>query len=519
MNSPNGGERFTETIPVNWESTSSDGTILNVNFSALSYFGVTYPLAEGLPASGSASLDVSALPDGRYLLKIEAYDSLRGEFSFYQADFSDSLFVIDNPGNSRPFIEIESDFLDVLNGDVEIAWTAIDFEDSTLTISIGYSIDNGTHWEPVAEEIQNSGSHTWISRDFPNSDSAMISLTAFDGDSSATVYSGLFKLKNVRQNELDDVFSNLIGNGQGPLTLNIIDSTLLTGNNYTLSFREDAVSGDLVYDVFDLDEGIVEITGAFETFGAEGPLFDGMRLSIFDFHEVLAWKTEWIELIGDTSSYGVEFFLHNVIDLSDYEVRFLGEGADSATGGGKTVPFQIWNVSDVPHKKVDFTIVPTAGEWASGDRIVLSVDGIFSRSFIFTWDETDTPPQTGDVLKLFTGRPREAGDLLVFNSEGAPIGIDGENKKIPDAFNLSQNYPNPFNPLTNIRYSLPVRSEVSLIIYNLRGQEVARLIDGEERPAGVHTAVWDASTTASGLYFYRLTAGDYVKTRKMILIK
>jgi len=107
-------------------------------------------------------------------------------------------------------------------------------------------------------------------------------------------------------------------------------------------------------------------------------------------------------------------------------------------------------------------------------------------------------------------------------SDSSIIGIidepDGE-KVTAGEFSLSQNYPNPFNPLTNIRYSLLVRSEVSLVIYDLRGQEVTRLIDGEERAAGVHSAVWDASTAASGLYFYRLTAGDFFRTRKMVLLK
>ena len=109
--------------------------------------------------------------------------------------------------------------------------------------------------------------------------------------------------------------------------------------------------------------------------------------------------------------------------------------------------------------------------------------------------------------------------LHVRTLHGITVGVKPDDIELPSDYRLAQNYPNPFNPLTNIRYSLPVRSDVILIIYNLRGQEVARLIDGEERPAGVHTAVWDASSAASGLYFYRLTAGDYVKTRKMVLLK
>ena len=85
-------------------------------------------------------------------------------------------------------------------------------------------------------------------------------------------------------------------------------------------------------------------------------------------------------------------------------------------------------------------------------------------------------------------------------------------------YSLTQNYPNPFNPLTIIEYTLPIRTEVNLIIYNLRGQEVTRLHDGEQ-PAGYHTLSWNASNFASGIYFYRLQAGDFVQTRKMVFLK
>ena len=100
-----------------------------------------------------------------------------------------------------------------------------------------------------------------------------------------------------------------------------------------------------------------------------------------------------------------------------------------------------------------------------------------------------------------------------------PVSIDEfDNGNIPENYALSQNYPNPFNPVTQIEFSLPARSEVLLVIYNLRGQEVARLIDGEQ-VAGFHSVTWDASNVSSGIYFYRLQAGDFVQTRKMVLLK
>ena len=89
---------------------------------------------------------------------------------------------------------------------------------------------------------------------------------------------------------------------------------------------------------------------------------------------------------------------------------------------------------------------------------------------------------------------------------------------LPIEFELSNNYPNPFNPVTSIRYSLPKSEKVSLIVYNLNGKEVARLVN-ENQQAGNHSIKWDASDVASGIYFYRLQAGDFVQTRKMVLLK
>ena len=98
------------------------------------------------------------------------------------------------------------------------------------------------------------------------------------------------------------------------------------------------------------------------------------------------------------------------------------------------------------------------------------------------------------------------------------IGVDEEFALIPALYGLTQNYPNPFNPNTTIRYGLPIASEVNLSIYNLLGEEVALLFNGN-MPAGNHQVTWDASSMTSGIYFYRLQAGDFVQTRKMVLLK
>jgi hypothetical protein len=89
----------------------------------------------------------------------------------------------------------------------------------------------------------------------------------------------------------------------------------------------------------------------------------------------------------------------------------------------------------------------------------------------------------------------------------------------PMVYTLEQNYPNPFNPSTNIQFSLPATSEVTLEVFNMLGQKVATLIDGQKLTAGSHTQKFDASSLASGMYVYRISAANFVQSRKMMLIK
>ncbi len=89
---------------------------------------------------------------------------------------------------------------------------------------------------------------------------------------------------------------------------------------------------------------------------------------------------------------------------------------------------------------------------------------------------------------------------------------------VPRTFLLEQNYPNPFNPSTTIRYQLPVASEVKLEVYDVLGKKVAKLVN-ERQAAGVYQVIWNANGLSSGTYFYRLQAGQFVQTRKMMLVK
>jgi hypothetical protein len=89
---------------------------------------------------------------------------------------------------------------------------------------------------------------------------------------------------------------------------------------------------------------------------------------------------------------------------------------------------------------------------------------------------------------------------------------------IPVRFSLEQNYPNPFNPSTTIRYSLLHTGYIRLLVYDVLGRQVALLVD-KRQDAGVYETSFDASFLPSGVYFLRMQAGDFMKTRKMVLLK
>jgi hypothetical protein len=97
-------------------------------------------------------------------------------------------------------------------------------------------------------------------------------------------------------------------------------------------------------------------------------------------------------------------------------------------------------------------------------------------------------------------------------------GIFDKHKNLLSSFNLYQNYPNPFNPSTMISYQLPMTSEVELSIYNILGQKVQTLVL-EKQNAGNLQVEWDASGFSSGIYYYKIEAGEFQDVKKMVLLR
>ncbi len=140
-----------------------------------------------------------------------------------------------------------------------------------------------------------------------------------------------------------------------------------------------------------------------------------------------------------------------------------------------------------------------------------------------TWTRVDTGLTSQWILSL----TMTEHDLFAGTYSGSvwrrPIAemisaVPSSSTELPRQFMLSQNYPNPFNPTTTMSYQLPTQSQVTLKIFDVLGREVATLVNGVEEP-GYKSVTWDASKLSSSVYFYKLTAGSYIETKKLLLIR
>ncbi|MCE1164144.1 MAG: T9SS type A sorting domain-containing protein [Bacteroidetes bacterium] len=133
----------------------------------------------------------------------------------------------------------------------------------------------------------------------------------------------------------------------------------------------------------------------------------------------------------------------------------------------------------------------------------------------------NTPLNGNWVLTMTDGAASNTGTLLAWGLRfnGATIvGTGGFSTPVPDKFYLSQNYPNPFNPVTTIKYGIVKEAKVRLIIYDLLGREMKTLVNENKSP-GEYAVSFSAQNLASGMYFYRLTAGNFTEVKKMMVIK
>ena len=155
----------------------------------------------------------------------------------------------------------------------------------------------------------------------------------------------------------------------------------------------------------------------------------------------------------------------------------------------------------------------SGGTWNQGDTISKSINYTIPAGFV---DNNCTVA----IFVYMTNTSFGINNYVQQSTEvnvGIPTGLSNNGTIVSD-YNLSQNYPNPFNPTTNIHFTIPKDGNTSLKVYDVVGNEVVRFYDGFLK-AGAYNAEFNGSTLSSGVYFYTLKAGDFVETKKMVLMK
>ena len=272
---------------------------------------------------------------------------------------------------------------------------------------------------------------------------------------------------------------------------------------------------------------------------------------------------------GDTIEYQLQVFVENDVILGGMSLGFVWLSPDGANirwlaqvdGWGKdgqntgfaavTVPaasrfdpapstgsFDLTGLL-VTEQDVDGTVPDSA--LLGGVALTKGVPvGALEHFFSFHFALTDIADGEVKQFVIDSSKVGPVGDFVLIDAFGGalettfgggftltatqvPVDVDSDNPTVPATFSLSQNYPNPFNPRTVIKYSVARKSEVNISVFNILGQKVTTLVDGEVE-AGPNQAIWDGydgsgNQVASGIYFYKMTTTDFVETRKMVLMR
>jgi hypothetical protein len=177
---------------------------------------------------------------------------------------------------------------------------------------------------------------------------------------------------------------------------------------------------------------------------------------------------------------------------------------------GETVEIK-WNSISVDSVKIQLSLNKGA-EW------ITIVDSTPSDS-VYEWVVQTRHTSWDCLIKI-----SDVSDSTVFDKSDSTFtielfpSVEDSTNILPTEFSLRQNYPNPFNPVTSIQYTINSKQLISLKVYDILGNEIATLVN-EEKPAGEYEVEFNGSELPSGIYFYQLKAGNYIETKKMMLLK
>lgn len=217
------------------------------------------------------------------------------------------------------------------------------------------------------------------------------------------------------------------------------------------------------------------------------------------------------------SVYGVAYF-RSIIFLDDntgFVVGLNGSYRKTTNGGTNWIIYTLLGITDDLYqiKKTPSNYLFIVGE---AGTILKSTD--LGVNWISQYSTTNKTLSSVFFISDVTGYAVGNNGTIIKTTNGGTIGIQRNTDIVPLSYSLSQNYPNPFNPTTKIKSDLPKPGLVTLNIYDALGREVATLVNEQLAP-GTYETEWNASDFPSGVYFYKLKAGDFTDTKRMIMLK
>lgn len=522
------GSTVSGTVPLSWSRTMVPNSITTRLFYSSDNGTIWKELFTTTGTDSTTQWNTVPLKDGtRYRLKgTVSGDSLFGSFIT-------APFTVNNPGNGAPdaaWLSLAAG--DTLSGNAELQWLAADADGDAVTAQVEISYNGGTTWSLLRPAGANTGHASIPTAQLANGAIVRFRLTVSDGTLSAFTISPPVIIYNKRIQLGNALFMHTAGSSDATLSLVGVAADSLRQGNYTISFQSN--SGKTTYSVVGSPGGtLVQNADALDG-RTEGPLFNGMRLIIQDIPAPMVNddSSRWtigsspldaeVKLVDITDGAGVVPALPTA---ADYELRIAANIVDTSSAlygaVAQPVPFSVWNRT--LQRKTTFLFVELDGNGriSRNDELYLLGEDPQGKPFLtwhlqFTGNEGAAEPLPGDRFLVKIMKPLTPADQyqLIYNP---PLSVPRSNG-VPDSYSLGQNYPNPFNPSTAITYQLAAAGKVTLKVYDLLGRNVATVVDGAQEP-GTYTIQFDASGLASGVYYYRIEAGNFSAVRTMLLLK
>lgn len=325
--------------------------------------------------------------------------------------------------------------------------------------------------------------------------------------------------------------------GTGIIDYCIIDhNTFLNGMSFhgLLSLgnvgTEVRITNNLFMDAYALGEDSTDVTRSVE-WGNTGEFYPNGNNTMPWIFTAPNDTTEWtVENNYYSISAAGQAFLDShppISEGSPLSEHIKGRlGAAAATAFTKIPALTMTNIPDLMISLMEYYWSPTGGNKTKDKpNYDFTIHDMDRKPITYYTSQFDASYNTSSPAYTGADRDLPVGDLNWFPDKKVIwSSVEQISNEITTNYSLEQNYPNPFNPTTNIVYSLPKATSVSVVIYNSLGQEVTKLLNNQQQSAGKYNITWNGKdnsgrTLASGIYFYQLQTQDLTLTKKMMLIK